>query len=69
LNLSDWVLGKLKSTQEFAASHNPFYAGAYSDVLALIPFLLLTVLLYLVGREVLLRGPTPRQEAPPQSGS
>jgi putative OPT family oligopeptide transporter len=33
---------------------NPFYEGGASDVLALIPFAVLTVLLYLAGREVIL---------------
>jgi uncharacterized oligopeptide transporter (OPT) family protein len=33
---------------------NPFYEGANSDLLALIPFAVLTVLLYLAGREVIL---------------
>ena len=38
----------------WATAHNPFFAGPYSDLLALIPFLILCVLLYLVGRDVLL---------------
>jgi putative OPT family oligopeptide transporter len=33
---------------------NPFFEGPYADVLALIPFAILTVLLYLAGREVIL---------------
>jgi putative OPT family oligopeptide transporter len=33
---------------------NPFYEGGSSDLLALIPFAVLTVLLYLAGREVIL---------------
>jgi putative OPT family oligopeptide transporter len=36
-------------------AHNPFLNGAYADLLALIPFLVLCVLLYLVGRDVVLR--------------
>ena len=35
----------------WAESFNPFYAGAYSDWLALIPFALLAGLLYWVGRK------------------
>jgi len=31
--------------------HNPFHAGAWSDALAMIPFLILVALLYAVGRE------------------
>jgi uncharacterized oligopeptide transporter (OPT) family protein len=33
---------------------NPFYDGSRADVLALIPFIVLAVLLYLAGREVIL---------------
>ncbi|HEX9945884.1 MAG TPA: oligopeptide transporter, OPT family [Thermoanaerobaculia bacterium] len=33
---------------------NPFYNGASADLLALIPFAVLTVLLYLTGREIIL---------------
>jgi len=35
---------------------NPFFAGGSSDLLALIPFGILTVLLYLAGRETILAG-------------
>ena len=35
--------------------NNPFFAGPRSDLLSMIPFVLLIVLLYLVGREALLR--------------
>lgn len=38
----------------WATAHNPFFAGPQADLLALIPFVLLCVLLYLVGRDVLL---------------
>ncbi len=38
----------------WANAHNPFFAGAHADLLALIPFVILCVLLYLVGRDVLL---------------
>lgn len=41
---------------QWAETANPFFAGPRSDLLALLPFLALSVLLYLVGREVLLRG-------------
>ena len=39
----------------WAAAHNPFFAGPHADWLALMPFVALSALLYLVGREVLLR--------------
>jgi uncharacterized oligopeptide transporter (OPT) family protein len=34
--------------------HNPFFDGPWADLLSLIPFVILMVLLYLVGREKLL---------------
>jgi len=38
----------------WANAHNPFFAGPYSDLLSLLPFAVLCILLYLVGRDVLL---------------
>jgi putative OPT family oligopeptide transporter len=38
----------------WAGARNPFFAGASADALALIPFALLTLFLYLVGRHLLL---------------
>jgi uncharacterized oligopeptide transporter (OPT) family protein len=40
--------------EEWQTAHNPFLSGPYADLLALIPFVLLCVLLYLVGRDILL---------------
>jgi hypothetical protein len=40
---------------EYAKS-NPFFTGDWSDVLGLVPFIGLSVVLYLVGREVWLSG-------------
>jgi hypothetical protein len=40
--------------QQWATAKNPFYEGAHADLLALVPFAVLCVLLYLVGRDVLL---------------
>ncbi|HEV7919840.1 MAG TPA: oligopeptide transporter, OPT family [Thermoanaerobaculia bacterium] len=37
-----------------ASEHNPFFGGASADLLALIPFVILVVLLYLTGRESIL---------------
>ena len=45
--------------QDWQMAHNPFLNGAYSDLLALLPFAVLCVLLYLVGRDVLLRPSKP----------
>jgi putative OPT family oligopeptide transporter len=56
LNLSDPILARLKGWEEWATGHNPFFEGPYSDILGLIPFLILTIVLYMVGREWLLAG-------------
>src|ERR1700730_10171805 len=45
--------------QDWQMAHNPFLNGAYSELLALFPFVVLCVLLYLVGRDVLLRPSKP----------
>jgi uncharacterized oligopeptide transporter (OPT) family protein len=56
LNLSDPILAKLKGWEEWSTHNNPFFEGTYSDILGLIPFIILTVLLYFVGREWLMAG-------------
>jgi putative OPT family oligopeptide transporter len=49
----------------WASDHNPFFAGPNADWLALIPFLVLVVLLYLTGRQMhlppLREGERPRE--------
>lgn len=40
----------------WSTANNPFFNGPYADLLSMIPFVLLTALLYLVGRGVLLAG-------------
>jgi hypothetical protein len=37
--------------EDWQMAHNPFLNGAYANLFALIPFLVLCVLLYLVGRD------------------
>jgi putative OPT family oligopeptide transporter len=44
-----------KSIEEWASTKNPFYSGAHPDLLSVIPFVILCVMLYLTGREVILR--------------
>lgn len=39
---------------EWQTAHNPFLSGPYADLLALIPFFIISLLLYLVGRDLLL---------------
>ena len=42
--------------EKWSDAHNPFFNGPNADLLALIPFAVLMVLLYLAGREVILAG-------------
>ena len=43
-----------KGVEDWATLHNPLFHGGNSDKLSMIPFLIIMLLLYLVGREVLL---------------
>jgi len=47
---------RLDHFEKWAEAHNPFFAGPWSDLLAMIPFTLLAILLYLVGRDALWSG-------------
>ena len=55
MNLSEGITSKLTGVEQWATQRNPFFEGPYSDLLGLIPLLILTVVLYLVGREILLK--------------
>jgi uncharacterized oligopeptide transporter (OPT) family protein len=55
LNLSEGIVSKLTGFEDWATKNNPFFEGPYSDLLGLIPLLILTVGLYAVGRELLLK--------------
>jgi putative OPT family oligopeptide transporter len=44
---------RLDRWETWAGAHNPFFDGPWSDILAMLPFLALSTLLYLVGRDVL----------------
>ena len=54
------VVPALKEIQDasgkWAKEGNPFYGGESADILALLPFIALAVILYFVGREMLLSG-------------
>jgi putative OPT family oligopeptide transporter len=52
---------KLDGFEKWATAHNPFFDGPWSDLLSVIPFLGLSAVLYLVGREVLMRTRPSRQ--------
>jgi hypothetical protein len=64
LNLSGGITARLTGFEQWAAKNNPFFEGPYSDVLGLIPLFILTVVLYLVGREVLLKAKPYAQGSP-----
>jgi hypothetical protein len=38
--------------EQWQTAHNPFVSGPYADLLALIPFFMISLLLYLVGRDL-----------------
>ncbi|HEX6182844.1 MAG TPA: oligopeptide transporter, OPT family [Pyrinomonadaceae bacterium] len=50
-----WFAGFNKATAAWGET-NPFHTGPWSDALGIIPFIILAVLLYAVGREWLLAG-------------
>ena len=53
MNLNEGIVSRLVGFEQWATQNNPFFEGPWSDVLGLIPFTILTVLLYLVGRELI----------------
>jgi len=53
LNLSEGVVSRLVGFEQWAAQNNPFYAGPYSNLLGLVPLTVITLLLFLVGREII----------------
>jgi len=44
-----------RSLEEWATLHNPLFEGNWADLLSMIPFLILSVLLWAVGRELWLK--------------
>ncbi|MDQ6787294.1 MAG: OPT/YSL family transporter, partial [Acidobacteriota bacterium] len=54
----DWFLNASESTRNFLEKGNPFTAGGNSDWLGMIPFWILALILYYVGRELWLTGKT-----------
>ena len=55
LNLSESIGARLSGYEKWSTVNNRFFVGPQADLLALIPLAGLTVLLYLVGREKILR--------------
>jgi putative OPT family oligopeptide transporter len=44
-----------RAIEDWSTAHNPLFGNANGDLLSMIPFIILMLLLYLVGREVILR--------------
>jgi putative OPT family oligopeptide transporter len=44
-----------RAVEDWSTAHNPLFGNANGDLLSMIPFIILMLLLYLVGREVILR--------------
>ena len=55
LNLSESITARLNGFEDWAKAYNAFYQGPHAGKLALIPFAIITIILYLVGRELLLK--------------
>jgi hypothetical protein len=59
------MAGALKPTTDkieaWSKVHNPFFNGDWSNVLSLIPFAVLVIFLYLVGRDILLATKQPKE--------
>src|SRR2546425_4183021 len=55
LNLKEGIVTRLGGFENWAKEHNPLFEGPHADLLGLIPFAVLTILLYIVGRELLLK--------------
>ena len=55
LNLSERIGARLTGYEKWSQANNPFFEGGRADLLALIPLAALTIILYLVGRELLLK--------------
>jgi putative OPT family oligopeptide transporter len=46
---------KYDAIEKWSKASNPFYSGEYANLLSLLPFVILCVLLYLAGRELILK--------------
>jgi putative OPT family oligopeptide transporter len=52
----------------WSSQHNPFFEGPYADLLSLLPFLALSLVLYLTGRELLFAPSEPSATGPGRRG-
>jgi len=53
LNLNEGIVTRLVGFEQWASQNNPFFEGPYSDLLGMLPLLVITAVLYLVGREII----------------
>jgi len=51
-----WLKDLQDASKAWSGDNNPFFAGDHSAALGMVPFVILSVVLYLVGREWLLKG-------------
>jgi hypothetical protein len=54
---------RLDAFEKWSTASNPFFNGANADLLAMIPFTVLCVLLYLAGRDVLFAAKSQRTKS------
>jgi putative OPT family oligopeptide transporter len=52
-----------RQISDWSEAHNPFQSGVNADLLSLIPFVILCLVLYLTGREILFKGRKPNERA------
>ena len=51
-----WLKNLQDASKSWAGESNPFFAGDHSAALGMVPFIILSIVLYFVGREWLLKG-------------
>jgi hypothetical protein len=51
-----WLKNIQDASSKWASASNPFFAGDYAAALGMVPFIILSIILYFVGREWLLAG-------------
>jgi putative OPT family oligopeptide transporter len=59
---TEFLSGTMLTFTAWSETYNPFYAGNHSDWLALLPFLVLAILLYYTGRELIFQGKSRKNE-------
>ncbi|MBD0327047.1 MAG: peptide transporter, partial [Pyrinomonadaceae bacterium] len=53
---------RTRGIEAWSKANNPLFEGTYANILSMIPFILLAILLYMVGREMILAGRQRREE-------